>query len=136
MTRRTSARAAFLTLVLVAALGATLPSTPAAAQGTGSSRSSAGASSGPFDLQLAIHEHFAGTLPAGWWIGSPQRWGNEVVVRVNIPDSWNGNPTAAVMASCPESHSRIWQAADRITLSPHYRNLSWAPLNACPEMAA
>lgn len=132
MNRRTSARAAFVTLGLAAALGAMLPAKPTAAQGTGSSRSSAGASSGQFDLQLALHEHFAGVLPAGWWISSPQRWGKEIVVRVNIPDSWNGNPTAAMMATCPESRSQIWQVADRITLSPHYRNLSWAAHQCLP----
>lgn len=127
MTRRPSVRVALLAFGLAAALGAMLPGKPAA-QGTASSRPSPG----PFDLQLALHKHFAGVLPAGWWIGPPQRWGNEVVVRVNIPDSWNGNPTAAIMTTCPDSRSPIWQATDRIALSPHYRNLSWAAHQCLP----
>jgi len=93
---------------------------------------SSGASSATFDLHLALHEHFAAILPAGWWIAPPQRSGNEVFVRVNIPDSWNGNPTAAMMTACPEKRSPIWQATRRITLSPHYRTLSWAPHQCLP----
>ncbi|WP_430436342.1 hypothetical protein [Oceanibaculum nanhaiense] len=129
---RTADRMAFLALGLLAALAVTLPEKPATAQGNASSRSSQGASPGPFDLQLAIHEHFSAVLPAGWWIGPPQRWGDEVVVRVNIPESWNGNPTAAMMPTCPARNSPIWQATDRITLSPHYRNLSWAAHQCLP----
>ena len=129
---RTAGRMAFLALGLLAALAVTLPAKPATAQGNASSRSSAGVSPGPFDLQLAIHEHFSAVLPAGWWIGPPQRWGDEVVVRVNIPESWNGNPTAAMMPTCPARNSPIWQASDRITLSLHYRNLSWAAHQCLP----
>lgn len=129
----TADRMMFLALGLLAALAVTLPTAkPATAQGNASSRSSQGASPGPFDLQLAIHEHFSAVLPAGWWIGPPQRWGDEVVVRVNIPESWNGNPTAAMMPTCPARNSPIWQATDRITLSPHYRNLSWAAHQCLP----
>lgn len=128
MSRSAKIRPTLRAFAVTAALFAALATAPAAAQGTRSSPSSPGL----FDLQLALHEHFAATLPAGWWIGPPQRWGNEVVVRVNIPDSWNGNPTAAVMGTCPDRTSPIWQATGRITLSPHYRNLSWAPHQCLP----
>ncbi|WP_156816196.1 hypothetical protein [Oceanibaculum indicum] len=124
-----STRAAFCMAV---ALVAALTAAPAAAQGNRSSRALPGFSPETFDLQLALHEHFTAALPAGWWIGPPQRWGKEVVVRVNIPDSWNGNPTAAVMTSCPADNSPIWQVADRITITPHYRNLPWAPHSCLP----
>lgn len=114
------------------AMAAVLTTAPDAAQGKRSSRPLPGFSPETFDLHLALHEHFAATLPAGWWIDPPQRWSKEVVVRVNIPGSWNGNPTAAVMASCPADNSPIWQVADRITIIPHHRNLAWAPHSCLP----
>ncbi len=52
---RTADRMAFLALGLAVALGMLPTAKPATAQGAGSSRSSAGVSPGPFDLQLAIH---------------------------------------------------------------------------------
>ncbi|MFN3461015.1 MAG: hypothetical protein ACK4ZN_08405 [Oceanibaculum sp.] len=132
MIRRLIARRAALpAIALAVAVAAMLPGQDVSAQSRAAQPSS-GASSATFDLYLALHEHFVATLPAGWWIGPPQRSGDEVVVRVNIPDSWNGNPTAAMMTACPERRSPIWQATRRITLSPHYRTLSWAPHQCLP----
>lgn len=82
----------------------------------------------PFDPFLILRTYLRDRLPAGWWARDPVYGAGVFSVVVNIPESWRGNPTAAMLRLCPEPRSKLWDRISVIELRPMYRKTPWAPV--------
>ncbi|MFG1301232.1 hypothetical protein V5F49_15675 [Xanthobacter sp. V3C-3] len=81
----------------------------------------------PFDPFLILRTYLRDRLPAGWWARDPVFGAGVFSVVVNIPESWKGNPTSAMLRLCPEPRSKLWDRISVIELRPFYRKSPWAP---------
>lgn len=82
----------------------------------------------PFDPFLMLRSYLRERLPAGWWARDPVYGAGVFSVVVNIPESWRGNPSSAMLRLCPEARSKLWDRVSVIELRPMYRKTPWAPV--------
>ncbi len=118
------ARAASLTLVLLAVSGGALPA--AAQTGTGDLPGDNGLDPAidpfPFDGRLAIRDYLRRTLPGRWWAKEPSFSLGVWSAVVHVPDDWKGSPASAMIRLCPPRENPLWRHIERLELVPFYRD--------------
>lgn len=86
----------------------------------------------PFDGRLAVRSYFKEHLPTYWWANEPEYNLGRFSVTIHVPDMWRGNPTAALLALCPQPYSNLWRGLKEIELKVMYRNAPWPGVTCRP----
>lgn len=87
----------------------------------------------PFDAYFALRNYFRQRLPGGWRAAEPLYNAGGFSLLVFVPDSWQGNPTSAMMGYCPEPYANLWREGIKwIELRPFYRQAYWAGTTCRP----
>lgn len=86
----------------------------------------------PFDAYQSIKTYMRDNLPQGWWAPDPFLQDGVFSVKVFVPDSWNGNPSGAMLRLCPPPDSHLWRRLKAIDLYPFYRHATWPYVTCRP----
>lgn len=86
----------------------------------------------PFDAYQSIKTYIQARLPQGWWSPDPFLQDGVFSVKVNIPDSWSGNPTGAMLQLCPPPDHHLWRRLKSLNLYPFYRHAPWPSVTCRP----
>ncbi|HET6308119.1 MAG TPA: hypothetical protein VFG12_13100 [Rhodopila sp.] len=81
---------------------------------------------------LALLDALRPRLPANWRMGQPTEYLGIAQVRVNIMDSWRGNPVAAAISMCPDPEDAIWQQVRVFRLVMRFHQRNWPPYECRP----
>lgn len=86
----------------------------------------------PFDGRLALRAYFKERLPSMWWANEPEYNLGRYSITIHAPDSWRGNPTAALLALCPQPYSNLWTGIKSFELKVMYKNAPWPGVTCRP----
>jgi hypothetical protein len=85
----------------------------------------------PYDIRIAIREHFRTSMPSSWFINDPEIVSEGFAVKLTIPPEWGGNPNSAARNLCPDDKNQMWKHIRHLMITPVYKKRSWAIIQ-CP----
>ena len=85
----------------------------------------------PFD-PLSLLESLRPRLPARWSLSQPDLYLGVAQVKVNVADTWRGNPIAVAASLCPDPEDAIWNQLRVFRLIMRHHQRDWPPYECRP----